>query len=333
LGKQVHAYLLKRGLQVKAFIDQNWQKIGPFNGTPVIAPDAPEAVKPGNLILYSVLSPYIVNAPVIKSLKGRGPADVWNMVDFVSAFPEEHVGWYWLATKAYMKSQRESYTNLAGLLADEKSRKLVEGIYAFRSTGDCSALPEPDPKEYFPGDIPRWKSPMRVIDCGAFTGDTLQGWIGDGYKIEQALAFEPDAGNFAKLVTALPGVNVINIPCGVARELSQLRFDDSMGMGSRMDDSGTKLIQCVSISEFAPDFAPTLIKMDIEGAEPDALLGAAALIKKYTPGLAIAIYHEPDHLWKIPMMIAGWNLGYKFYIRTHERNSFGTVLYAQKDPT
>ena len=34
------------------------------------------------------------------------------------------------------------------------------------------------------------------------------------------------------------------------------------------------------------------LKMDIEGAEPEALLGATRLINSFAPYLAISIYHS-----------------------------------------
>ena len=67
--------------------------------------------------------------------------------------------------------------------------------------------------------------------------------------------------------------------------------------------------------------------MDIEGAEIEALQGAQNTIKKYKPTLAISLYHKPEHLFTIPLLINSWNLGYKFYIRSHGNNLLETVLY------
>ncbi len=331
LGKLVYNFLTQRGIAPTAFIDKNWQTIGAFGEISVISPDILESEHAHDLIILAIFNPYTPTGPIINNLRGRGIKNVWTMIDFVSAFPEGQFSHYWLAPKEYVRSQRESYNQLSALLADERSKQLVENIYAFRSTGDNALLPSPDSQEYLPSDIPRWRNPMRLIDCGAFTGDTIQGLMAGGYTIDEAIAFEPDPDNFNLLATALPDINVINIPCGVAMDQSQLYFEDGMGMGSRLNPSGNKLVQCVSISKLAPNFAPTLIKMDVEGAEIQALRGAEDVIRKYRPGLAISIYHEADHLWKIPLMLKEWNLGYTFHIRIHEENTFGTVLYALHD--
>ncbi|MDR2260412.1 MAG: FkbM family methyltransferase [Azoarcus sp.] len=78
------------------------------------------------------------------------------------------------------------------------------------------------------------------------------------------------------------------------------------------------------------DFRPNLIKMDIEGAEPEALMGAKNMIARHRPHLAICLYHRLDHLWRIPLMIHEWNLGYRFHMRQHAP-LFELVLYAYPD--
>jgi hypothetical protein len=67
--------------------------------------------------------------------------------------------------------------------------------------------------------------------------------------------------------------------------------------------------------------------MDIEGAEPDALRGAERTIRRYRPALAISLYHAPDHLWEIPLWIAGLGLDYRMYMRGHAHNGFELVMY------
>ncbi|MFH1618985.1 MAG: FkbM family methyltransferase [bacterium] len=68
--------------------------------------------------------------------------------------------------------------------------------------------------------------------------------------------------------------------------------------------------------------------MDIEGAELDALKGAAETIKKNRPKLAICIYHKPSDLFEIPLFIKSLVPEYRFYLRQHQPISCDLVLYA-----
>ena len=51
------------------------------------------------------------------------------------------------------------------------------------------------------------------------------------------------------------------------------------------------------------------VKLDIEGAEPMALAGAVGVLERFRPRLALATYHEIDHLWQLPRFLAGLQLG------------------------
>jgi hypothetical protein len=71
------------------------------------------------------------------------------------------------------------------------------------------------------------------------------------------------------------------------------------------------------------------IKMDIEAAEPDALMGAEQTLRKHRPQLAISIYHDARHFACIPNWLADLNLGYRFFIDHFTIHSEETVLFAR----
>ena len=71
-----------------------------------------------------------------------------------------------------------------------------------------------------------------------------------------------------------------------------------------------------------------LIKMDIEGAELAALHGGRRTIVRDRPKLAICIYHQLDHFWKIPQFINSLNCGYEFRIGHFTIHAEETVLFA-----
>jgi hypothetical protein len=72
----------------------------------------------------------------------------------------------------------------------------------------------------------------------------------------------------------------------------------------------------------------TFIKMDLEGAELNALKGAEQTIKEQKPKLAISIYHKPEDIWEIPNLLLELVPDYKFYIRHYTLIGAETVLYA-----
>jgi hypothetical protein len=75
----------------------------------------------------------------------------------------------------------------------------------------------------------------------------------------------------------------------------------------------------------------TFIKMDIEGAEIEALKGAKNTILKDKPRLAISIYHSDEDMLRIAEWIHATVPEYKLYCRHHSLYPFvfETILYAQ----
>jgi FkbM family methyltransferase len=71
-----------------------------------------------------------------------------------------------------------------------------------------------------------------------------------------------------------------------------------------------------------------LIKLDIEGAEVEALRGATEIIRKFKPQLAISIYHKKEHLYQIPEFLKSLNPDYKFKLGFYSSTFIDTVLYA-----
>lgn len=71
------------------------------------------------------------------------------------------------------------------------------------------------------------------------------------------------------------------------------------------------------------------IKMDIEGAEIDAIHGAKNLIREDRPTLAISSYHKPDDLWQIPLLMKTFRPDYKIYFGHHSPTPWESVTYAK----
>ena len=73
------------------------------------------------------------------------------------------------------------------------------------------------------------------------------------------------------------------------------------------------------------------LKMDIEGAELEALRGAEWTLRQQRPDLAISLYHRLQDFAEIPGYLASLDLGYHFYLGNATIFESETVLYAQSD--
>lgn len=232
----------------------------------------------------------------------------------------------------------EKMIEVASMLSDEESARVYYDCIKGIIQSDFSLFPAPSQeRQYFPQSIPFSKGYSRFVDCGAFRGDTAQDLVKYGMhnsKAEAVAYFEPDLINFKLLSEIVSMGNIAKenylFPCGVSDSIKFLRFMDNCGtcVSSHISEMGNTMLQTVDIDSTIPDFKPTFIKMDIEGSETDALIGARNTIEKYHPDLAICLYHKVEHLYEIPLLLKKFNSQYQFYIRTHSSFLCETVLYA-----
>lgn len=334
IGHDLMRSLSKKGISVVCFLDRKATGGETVGGVPMYHPEDNRIDKTKYPVIISIFNPYVNIPELKKNLYAGGYSAVYTIMDIYDFVSEEMGNRFWLAPRQYFKKSKDYVLKGYELWDDDVSRRLYEQIIEFRITGDYGLLPEPHQNPYFPNDIPKWRQPVRFIDAGAYDGDTLRVLLQTTYDIEAIAAFEPDLNNFTKLSEFIRntrgkfGNNVSLYPSGVWSVNKSMSFATGHGEASMISDEGESTIQCVALDEVLPVFSPTLIKMDIEGAEYEALRGAHRLIKDYRPGLAICLYHHPDHIWNIPLLIKNWSLGYKFYIRCHCYSTFELVLYA-----
>lgn len=334
VGRDVLELLIGLGYNISYILDTKAARLASIDGVPVLHPDDPAIPKierDRTPVVVSIFNAYVPMPALHRQLVDIGWRHVVTFLDFFQHFATELGDRYWLTDLRFYEHRRQEYEGAYALWADEKSRDLYSQILRFRFTGDYTALPLPDETgQYFPDDLPPWSYPLRLIDCGAFDGDTLRQAVSLGHELEAVAAFEPDPANYGRLTSNSSDVakEITLWPCGVSSHTGQFRFAAGHGGGSAISQSGGALVQCVALDDALPTFQPNLIKMDIEGAEVAALLGARAIITRNRPGLAICLYHKPQHLWQIPLLIRDWNLNYRLYLRIHRYNGFDLVMYA-----
>lgn len=150
-------------------------------------------------------------------------------------------------------------------------------------------------------------------------------------NVKKAYAFEPNHEHFKRCekIKADIGFDIRLYQMGLWSEKAELRFEPREDGGSQLNDDGSEIVNVCSLEDVVGTAEKvTFIKMDIEGAELEALKGCQNIIKRDRPKLAICIYHKPEDMYEIPLFIKNLVPEYRLYIRHYSNRQFETVLYA-----
>jgi FkbM family methyltransferase len=331
-GKDLARLLRKQGIALAGFLDRE-PRGGTWEGIPILKPEAiPAADRARVHAVIGVFNGRTEMPPIARLLHDLGYGRVTTFLEFHAHYAAELGDRYWLTDTRFYLDQEEAATEGAQIWDDQVSRDVYASVLHFRFTRKYELLPPPGlHDQYFPEGLPAWPKPVRFVDCGAFNGDTVRALLQRHPDVEAFAAFEPDPGNFRELETFVQAQSLAGIaslyPCVVGARTHQIRFSAGAGEASCKSEQGETEVQCVALDETLSAFRPTVIKMDVEGSEPDALVGARGLIERHRPGLAISVYHRPEHLWTIPLLLRSWLKGGRHYLRTHAYNSFEVIYY------
>jgi FkbM family methyltransferase len=347
MGKRLYRQLTANGVSVAGFIDRNPAAGHEDIAIPTFTPNAPEleSAKTTATIILSGLFSLKVCQDIKATLTALGFQNIYALHEVNFTHVSGGTIRQTLFDDNYNKldvlgSDRPKIEQAFGLLAGESDRRLFLLLLKAHLTMDFTRFDEPHNigLQYLAHDIPEDKDFSRFIDCGGYDGDTFR-QLADHTEIDTLAAFEPQAAMYRKYAATIashpkPPRQTYLFPCGVHSETTQLRFAANADAQSaaRVSNEGDQLIQCVAIDEALQGFRPTFIKMDIEGAEIDALHGAQKTIESVGPALAICVYHRFSDLWEIPCLIYSMRPDYRYYLRNYNYLGLETVLYALRSP-
>jgi FkbM family methyltransferase len=226
----------------------------------------------------------------------------------------------------------------ATLWADDESRDEYEHLLRWQLLlSPPLRAASPARETYFPPDLVRLSHEDHFVDCGAFDGDSVRSFLElTAGRFSRIDAMEPDPANLRKLrtfVATLPVEDQQRIhvhPVAVGSERRSLRFRHGAGPASTLTEEGEYDVACVSLDDELAGTAPTYIKVDVEGAEPDVIRGAAGLIAEHAPTMAIVLYHRTSDMWTIPLALRRLRSDYRLYLRRYAEDCWETVCYAMR---
>ena len=208
---------------------------------------------------------------------------------------------------------------------DELTKKYLDIIFALREqedqlyelsfyngTGENMAYfcdPELSPS----GDV-------TYIDVGAFDGDSLspvEKYYGD--KLKKYIGFEPDINSMEKLKSFIEDKGLTGkasvFPYALGSDDGYIRFSIT-GSTSQESENGDIVLEKRRFDNLEINMVgDVMVKMDIEGAELEALNGMQNFIRTHKPYLAICIYHKEADIFDIADYIKSLYNGYRLYIR------------------
>lgn len=227
-----------------------------------------------------------------------------------------------LFDKAYFMAHERELQEVYERLADDASRRVLALLCNYFISGKIAYLMAAVSDEAEDRRLLNLNGEEVYLDLGAYNGDTVREFaaaVGQHYR--QILALEPDRKNFRKLLQStekMPRFTGINR--GVWREKSSLFFASKAGRNSALSPQGTRSVECLTVDDIQQVFAEapiTYIKMDVEGSERQALLGAAATIRRHKPKLLVSAYHRNEDLFSLPRLIWQYDPSYTVYLRHH----------------
>lgn len=177
----------------------------------------------------------------------------------------------------------------------------------------------------------------------------IEGGVADGWVAAQFLGcfenstvygFDPDLELFERSyhkAFLMHSKRFHFMPLGLWHKSQRLSFEINKAFTSRVADGGCdpvcKQIEAVCIDDFVANEnidKVDFIKLDIEGAEPNAIRGAEKTIRSHRPQLAVCIYHRLEHYYEIPLLLSEYIEDYIFRVGHYSPfHVFSeTVLYA-----
>ncbi len=300
---------------------RKWGKI--FSGIPCISPEDLKIIK-NDCAVYVTIGDF---KPIYNFLIASGfPAvnlvskNALDIADFLSTCHKEEL----------VCRLCETY----GMLSDKKSQDVFYATIHHVLDSKChpdTMLNVCERNQYFPPDFITLSERERFVDIGAYDGDTIRDFVDrTNGRFGQIFAFEVDAVNFKALqenVRKMPErerIKIFNL--GIWDDECDITY--SIGKSqSTVGVAGDGISHVMPLDSILKDENVTFIKMDIEGAEPQALRGASNIIREQTPKLAICVYHDFRHLWEIPIYINSLASKYRIYLRHHTNLEYETVCY------
>jgi FkbM family methyltransferase len=325
------------GVAPLSFSDNNRTRWGTeIDGVKVLPPgEAAQRYGADSAVLVTIWNEFHWFRETEEQLKSLGCNQVIPYTYLYWRFPEMFLPFLLNELPHLLYLDRDRVLAAERLWSDEESRNLYQSNIYLRATGNPALLPgRPHENTYLPPTFFEVQRDECFVDCGATAGEMAQDVLRKaGPQFSTFHAIEADHLSYRRLgdfVDALPQdvkkkFSLYNVAVGL--EKGEVHFSHTGGTGSKISEEG-EAVHCTPLDELFADVPITFLKMDIEGAEYDALRGAKQVLQRDQPILAICVYHTQNDIWRIPLLVKESLPEHKLFLRAYEGDGFQNVLFA-----
>lgn len=248
----------------------------------------------------------------------------------------------------YRRNTHEAFTardwdtvlNFTNILYDADSQYAYLAVCRARLEAEPGYIPLAGYEQYFhprvhaePGDIICEGGCFAVCKDGVARNSSTLNLYRAMQQNGTIFGFEPVPATCMELknvFASYAGIRMETLALWSKPGTLQLNGEAASAFTQEAGPSGT--CACTSVDAFFADkAAPTLIKLDVEGAEPEVIQGAHRTITQHLPKLILSIYHGrkgPDWL-TVPRMLLEYDLSYDYYCGHHRPWYSESIIYAK----
>jgi len=323
-GVSEYAIALSRQTRIDGFVD-DLHDIDNVEGFPVIHSE--NLPKNALVVVVALMSPNTLHLKL--QMKGIRHIHYIAMMRFSGlSLP---LPWFWEGFYEDFSKHQSFYEKLSNQFVDDDSRQTYLNIINFRLTGHFKYLEifnENQKNQYFEPFLELQKKDEVFVDVGGFDGQSALDFIQHCPEYKTIHICEPEKQNMSMIQSRCQGLRDIEYhPVGLSDQKRVLSMKAS-GSTSRIvgTDDGDYQIDLMPLDDLIHSDV-SFIKMDIEGGEQDALLGAKELIKRCKPKLAICVYHQGTDFRVIYQKIMELVPDYQVYLRHYTEGIVETVMF------
>ena len=326
-------YLSVFGIQVTAILDTF--KEGVYQNIPIIKYDSFLCTIQDIKRYRIFLSTAAASKEIIPKLEQHLLKENIFFVDFKFLLGTEDMNLS--EYRKYIVANWNKITDLYKALSDEKSKRTLLNILRGHVSGNPNwFLDTLDPDLDYPKGVINFSEGEVLIEPGANDGSTFKEFTRRCPQYVAAYLFEPEPcfrETLLRIATKekIKGKKVRIIPKGAWDSKTKLNFySTAERTGSFIKDCGKGNL--LSIETTTVDIEVqgpfSFMKMDIEGAEMNALRGAEKHILQYRPKLGVSVYHKSTDLLDVWNYLSSLVPDYHFYLRNHTPLWDDIILYA-----